>query len=489
MKPNRFLLRLIIPILLIALFAASCDQYQADRADLQPTSGLIKTIPPATLTAISAAGKGTGTPIPDPMGIPWSALEGLELDFWYVWDLDEPGAGMNAIVDQFNRENEWGITVKPVDQGLVLDPLESIETAFTEGLVPNILISDASSIAGWYQAGLIVDLTPFLDDAAAGLSSGEQKDYYPGIFESFTLDGSVRPGLPFTQTIQVLFYNQSWANELGFVSPPMTSAEFIEQSCTAAEDGEESEHDRGGHTGVLLSPEADNITSLIFSYGGSLLNPSWDGYHFSSPESQQVAQVWQALYLDRCGLMISQYPNSMTNEKEIEWFNRRGALMMMGPAQLMEHIQMGANHTGRADDWIMLPFVGPNGEKAVTSEIQSGVVFKTSPEEELAAWLFLKYITSPEVQAEWVQFSAYYPTRKDSLRHLRDYRDENPDWSQGLNLLKYAWAVPLHPSWTTVQLAVGDSFEEIIALAPMDLDAQLIALDEMAAELWKYSQE
>ncbi|TFG47762.1 MAG: extracellular solute-binding protein, partial [Anaerolineales bacterium] len=206
MKPNRFLLRLIIPILLIALFAASCDQYQADRADLQPTSGLIKTIPPATLTAISAAGKGTGTPIPNPMGIPWSALEGLELDFWYVWDLVEPGAGMNAIVDQFNRENEWGITVKPVDQGLVLDPLESIEMVFTEGLVPNILISDASSIAGWDQAGFIVDLTPFLDDAAAGLSSGEQKDYYPGIFESFTLDGSVRPGLPFTQTIQVLFY-------------------------------------------------------------------------------------------------------------------------------------------------------------------------------------------------------------------------------------------------------------------------------------------
>ncbi|NQS92181.1 MAG: hypothetical protein HQ574_07185, partial [Chloroflexi bacterium] len=36
---------------------------------------------------------------------------------------------------------------------------------------------------------------------------------------------------------------------------------------------------------------------------------------------------------------------------------------------------------------------------------------------------------------------------------------------------------------------VGDSFEEILALAPMDLDAQLIALDEMAAELWEYNKE
>ncbi|NQS92004.1 MAG: extracellular solute-binding protein, partial [Chloroflexi bacterium] len=423
MKPNQYSPRIIIPILLIASFAASCDLIQADQTGLQPTSGLIKTIPPATLTAISAAEKESGTSIPDPMGVPWSALEGLELDFWYIWDLDEPGAGMNAIVDTFNKENEWGIKVNPVDQGLVLDPLDSIETAFADGLVPHILISDDSAIAGWYQADLTVDLTPFMDDAAAGLTPSEQKDYYPGIFESFTLEESVRPGLPFTQSIQVLYYNQSWANELGFVSPPMTSAEFIKQSCAAAD----VENDDLETTGILLSPESENITSLIFAFEGSLLNPSGDGYQFSSPEALRVARLWQSLYLDSCGMMISQYPNPMASEREIEWFNQRRALMIMGSAQLMEYIQMGANQTGRADDWIMLPFVGQEGKKAVTSGIQSGVVFKTSPEEELGAWLFLKYLTSPEVQAEWFQYSFYYPTRKDSLRHLRDYRDEHPD--------------------------------------------------------------
>ncbi|MCJ7716800.1 MAG: extracellular solute-binding protein, partial [Anaerolineales bacterium] len=297
MKPNRFLPQLIIPILLITLFASSCDQIQVSQTGLQPTSGLIQTIPPATLTAISAAEKGTGTSIPDPMGVPWSALEGLELDFWYIWDLDEPGAGMNAIVDKFNKENEWGITVNPVDQGLVLDPLESIETAFADGLVPHILISDDSAIARWYQAGLTVDLTPYLDDAAAGLTPSEQKDYYPGIYESFTLEESVRPGLPFTQSIQVLYYNQSWANELGFGSPPMTSTELINQSCAAAD----VENDHIETTGILLSPESENITSFIFAFEGFLLNPSGDGYQFSSPEAQRVAQFWQSLSLDSCG--------------------------------------------------------------------------------------------------------------------------------------------------------------------------------------------
>jgi ABC-type glycerol-3-phosphate transport system substrate-binding protein len=103
--------------------------------------------------------------------------------------------------------------------------------------------------------------------------------------------------------------------------------------------------------------------------------------------------------------------------------------------------------------------------------------------------LFLKYLSSPEVQAEWVQYSRYYPTRKSSLRFLRDFRDANPDWSQGLNLLKYSIGMPLDPSWNTVQLSVGDAFEEILSGGVLNVEGQLLALDQLAEELWEYSRE
>ena len=164
-------------------------------------------------------------------------------------------------------------------------------------------------------------------------------------------------------------------------------------------------------------------------------------------------------------------------------------MMVVGSSQMMDYVNTGANQTGRADEWEMLPFLGPNGKKAVSSEIQSVVIFKTSPEEELASWLFLKYLTSPEAQAEWAQYSRYYPTRKSSLRLLRDFRAENPHWSQGLNLLKYSISMPLDPSWNTVKLSVGDAFEEILIDATLNLGEQLIALDQLAAELWEYTQD
>ena len=399
------------------------------------------------------------TPLPDPLGLPWSAVEGLELDFWYVWDLDQPGTGMNAIVDRFNQENEWGIVINPVDQGQVLDPLESIETAFEEGFVPHLLLSESSAVAGWYQDGLIVDLKPFLDDPAAGFSEKDQNDIYPGIFEGFTLEESIRPGFPFTQSIQVIYYNQSWAEELGYSYQPTSWDDLHKQACTAAASLELTELSHFQGTGILLSPEAANITSAIVAYEGNFMLPEGEGYLFSSQEIQQMAEDWQNLIRDGCGMAYYPYPDPMASELAIQNFNQREALMIVGSAQMMDHVKTEANQTGRADDWLMLPFIGPDGKKAVSSEIQSIVIFNTSQEEELASWLFLKYLASPEVQAEWVQYSRLYPTRKSSLRFLRDFRDENPDWSQGLNLLKYSVGLPIDQSWNTVELSLGDAFE------------------------------
>jgi len=489
MKLNQRIRQLLFIIIIIALLIGSCDQISDTNSSLQSTSVLVQTISPAKLTEISAANQSSQTPIPEPMGLPWSSVENIELDFWYMWDRDQPSTGMNAIVDRFNQENEWGIVVNPVDQGMVLDPLNSMEMAFEEGLVPHLLLSEASVITSWYQDGLTLDLSSFLDDPTAGISIKDQNDFYSDIYDGFTIDESIRPGLPFTQTIQVIYYNQSWAKELRYSSPPNTHKDLVQQACAAAGDRELSSSSLPQATGILLSPEAENIASAIYAYNGNLLNLDGDGYLFNSPEVQQVAKDWQELLRDGCGMTFFTYPDPMWNELAIENFSQRKSMMMVGSSNMMDYIQTGANQTGRADDWEMLPFLGPDGDKAVSSEIQSVVIFHTTPEEELASWLFLKYLTSPEIQAEWVRYSRYYPTRKSSLRLLRDFRAENPHWSQGLNLLKYSIGLPLDPSWNTVKLSIGDAFEEILLDGNLEVEDQLIFLDLLAAELWDYARD
>jgi multiple sugar transport system substrate-binding protein len=226
----------------------------------------------------------------------------------------------------------------------------------------------------------------------------------------------------------------------------------------------------------------------MFAYGADIMDPE-EGYTFSSPEVVSMAESWKDPINDGCGTLLYSYPDPMASELVFENFNRREAIMVMGSSRLMSHVHTEANSSGRADDWLMLPFPGNDGDKVVTSDVQAGVIFKTTPAEELASWLFLKYLVSPEVQAEWAEYSGDYPTNKSSLRFLREYRNDHPNWSQGLNLLKYAVPVPLDPSWNTVQLALGDAFEEILSDMTLDLNDQLDMLDMIAMELWEYSRQ
>jgi ABC-type glycerol-3-phosphate transport system substrate-binding protein len=467
-----------------------CDAILKEGQILSSTSSAVQTIQPATLTAISEAAELEFTAVPNPMGVPRSALEGLELDFWYVWDLDEPGVGMNAIVNRFNQENEWGITVNAVDQGLSLDPRMAIETAFMEDLMPDLMISSDLPIAGWYDDEHILDLNPFAEDPIVGLTSSDLRYIYPGIFDTYLVRDGSRPGFPFAQSIQVLYYNQSWGKEMGFSTPPANSEEIYQQSCAAvefkAEDERESQPNYGG---VILYPDAANVTSWIFAYNGSLLDQSNGDFNFVSREIQEVGQDWIELKQDGCGFMISGYPNPMVGEIELERFSQREALLIMGSSQIHDQIHTGANQTGRPDDWVMIPFVGPDGDKAVLAEIQSIVIFDKSPAEELGAWLFLNFLIHPETQAEWAEYSRYYPIRRDALRFLRGFRTENPHWAQGLNLLKYSRANPLHPSWEIVQQALGDAFEEILLSGSQDLLDLLRQLDQTAAELVLYTRD
>jgi ABC-type glycerol-3-phosphate transport system substrate-binding protein len=179
----------------------------------------------------------------------------------------------------------------------------------------------------------------------------------------------------------------------------------------------------------------------------------------------------------------------MAVDIEFARFNNRQALMIMNSSQYFGQPHFPLNASGRGDDWTMLPFIGPDGKKVVASQIQSGVIFKTTPEQQLASWLFLKYLTSPEIQAEWVQYSSKYPTRKDSLEYLEEYRIKNPNWAKGLDLLKFARAQPVDPSWDIVLQAAGDAFAEILSSDLPNPEDVLQVLDEVADELQNFTRE
>ena len=105
----------------------------------------------------------------------------------------------------------------------------------------------------------------------------------------------------------------------------------------------------------------------------------------------------------------------------------------------------------------------------------------TTPETQLAAWIFIKWYTSPEVQADWVRASNYFPTRAGTAEFLGDYISENPQWGQALSLLAFGRFEPQLISYQAVRDAAQQAYNEIMQGA--DIQATLDALTEEANEL------
>ncbi len=407
---------------------------------------------------------------------------GQTVTFWHVWGTGGPSDGMKAIVDNFNATNEYGITVNAVEQGNYSDLEDAMNAAIQSGDVPSVVVGYTNALSNWYQVKTIVDLNPYVNDPMWGLTDAEKSDFYAGAFDGGTIADGSRIGYPISQSANVLFYNSGWAKELGFNSAPTTPDELKAQSCAAADaNNNDASPDNDGTGGFVMYNGASNVASWIFAYGGSFLNASGDGYDFSNDAVKSVAEFRKDLWDSGCAFATESYPNPE--------FASRKALFVASSTAGIPYQESAFDAEGAIkDEWSIIPFVGPNGGQAVNAFGQYVAVVNTTPEQTLASWLFLKYLTSPETQAEWIKASAYYPTRKSTVDLLGDYAMQDAYWNEGLQLVQYGQSEPSLPSWTSVRREVQTTFDTIAQSDASQIPDLLSQLDDTAAQAVQETQ-
>jgi ABC-type glycerol-3-phosphate transport system substrate-binding protein len=65
----------------------------------------------------------------------------------------------------------------------------------------------------------------------------------------------------------------------------------------------------------------------------------------------------------------------------------------------------------------------------------SFALLRSTPERQLAAWLFLKWFTEPEQQARWARTFSALPVRLSAVDLLESYVAENPKYGLALDFL------------------------------------------------------
>lgn len=410
---------------------------------------------------LTGAPSATPTPATTPTPTQWievtpDSLRGIRIQVWHAFS--GPAADVfTTQLAQFNTLNQWGIVVYQSAHGNYSTLFDSVDSALATIRQPDLVVALPEQALTWEAKGAVVDLNPYVFDPTWGLTANEIADIPAVFWMQDQVDGQ-RLGVPAQRSARFLFYNQSWARELGFNSSPATVKEFRQQACAAnAYYRKDAIKQNDGYGGWIVNSQADTVLAWLLAFGGGVVK---DGnIRFATPANQSALEFLKGLYDENCA-WISTEPNPY------ESFARRSALFVTGDLAEAPRLTQTLALLGNTDEWTALPFPGPNGTALVTSG-SSYTLLQSSPEKQLAAqhslaaWLFVRELLSPENQAKWVEATGLLPLRFSALDHLEKYRSDHPQWNIAVGYIPEAQGTPQLASWRMAQHILGDGTEFI----------------------------
>ncbi len=467
-----------LALVILTLVISACGE--GNRATPSPgVMNLDERVTPRVTASPSLARTPTSMPTPT-LEVDVAELKGVVVEFWYV----ASGAlerEIEATLEDFNRQNMWGITV----QGLAYSDFDHIYEALQSALegykFPNVVTAYLYQALAWDASGeLGVDLKPYITDAVWGLPEDEQADYFP-VYWSHAQRGS---GIPFLGSARVLYYNRTWAKELGFSATPLNPEQFKQQACAAASANRQDQDARNdGKGGLILPLDYSAALGWINSFGGEVVAPDHEGYRFNTPEVKGAFSFLRDLYDEGCAWL------SDSHIPEAEFAARRG-LFVAGSPLGISYQEEAFVDASSGDEWTVIPFPSPTGKPVVEAYGPALFVLRASPEKQLASWLLVRWMTSPEVQGHLARVSGYLPVRSSALKYASPLPEVHPQWKEGLDLLRYAHPEPDYKSWRVVRWAVSDAATQLFRYYfQADQIPDLVRLlDETANDLHRQDQ-
>ena len=103
--------------------------------------------------------------------------------------------------------------------------------------------------------------------------------HIPEIFLTQDNVGGRQLGLPAQRSARFIFYNQTWARELGFPDPPTNTEEFRQQACAAnASFLNDSDPKNDGYGGWIVDTNWQTTYSWFLAFDGGVVDG--DAYTF-----------------------------------------------------------------------------------------------------------------------------------------------------------------------------------------------------------------
>jgi multiple sugar transport system substrate-binding protein/sn-glycerol 3-phosphate transport system substrate-binding protein len=404
-------IRKLLPNAFIAvMLLAACGPQAAPSAPspADAPAAPAATAAPAAAPAASGASAVAGVVTADDIDkIVLSKDKPTEVVFWHRYSGGQVTAVLE-IINDFNATNPYGVVVKLEKAGESYDDVyNKINSALQGGGVPALSIAYQNQAAFYRREGAVINLAPYIASKKYGLSAEELADFY-----QLFLDSDKNPqypgevlGWPTNRSMEVLYTNLDWLKNLGVNEPPKTLKEFEELACKATDKSKEQ-------YGFILNPnDASRFASFVFAFGGDVIRPDASGYAFNSDAGVQAMTLLQRMFKNGCAV-------ELPAAERFGDQSRFAAGKVLFVTASSTGLPFYASAVGKAEKpfkWTISLFPQADSAKPKTNLYgASWSMFKTTPEQQLGAWLFMKFFTEPAQSQKWSKASNYVAVRKSA---------------------------------------------------------------------------
>lgn len=298
------------------------------------------------------------------------------------------------------------------------DVRDQISTEITAGNQPNIAYCYPDHVAMYNMAGAVVQLDNLIASEIEttradgttenlGLTEAQIADFIPGYYtEGQQFGDGLMYTMPLSKSTEVLYYNKTFFDENELTVP--TTWDEMEAVCKRIKEIDASSIPLG------YDSEANWFITMCEQYGSPYTSATGDHFLFNNQTNKNFIQKFKDWY-GKGYVTTQKIYGSYTSGLFTDLTTGTRSYMSIGSSAGATH-QRPDKVDGAYPFEVgitTIPQVSQDNRKAISQGPSLCIFGKENPQEVIASWLFVKYLTTcVEFQAEFSMASGYVPVLK-----------------------------------------------------------------------------
>ena len=336
------------------------------------------------------------------------------------------GANLRDVLEDYIAEfNELypNIHIEHEQVGGYDDVRSQISTEITVQNQPNLAYCYPDHVALYNLAGAVVTLDQFIDSKLEvtlgdgtteilGLTDEQKADFITGYYQEGAQFGDGKMyTLPLSKSTEVLYYNKTFFEEHGLKVP--TTWDEMEDVC--------KEIKKIDPTSIPLGydSEANWFITMCEQYGSDYTSATGDHYLFDNDTNRAFVERFRGWY--QAGYVTTQEILGSYTSGLFKATTGTHSYMSIGSSAGATHQRPDENSDGTYPFEVgitSIPQLDASNPKAISQGPSLCIFQSENPQEVIASWLFVKFLTTNvSFQAEFSMASGYVPVIKSVADH------------------------------------------------------------------------